>query len=176
MIGLHDLFNTFSSGSVDKPGPDGNTLLYKAAKNGNISEVRRLLKAGADPNIQNAHHLTPLHQAAYWGETAIVVLLLEHGAKADVDNGQGWTPLHSAAVAGGLKSRKAIIDLLLAHGADPEKTDKHGWASKDYMALWDLDVLAAKKLKEYMQLMDGQKKGPENKVPIKPSSMHTPKH
>jgi ankyrin repeat protein len=173
MLGLNNLFNSLT-GRGRKKSDQGNTPLYKAVKSGNVGDVKRLLKGGANPNICNAHHLTPLHQAAYWGETEIVELLLKHGAKADADNGKGWTALHSAAVSGGLKSRKEIIGMLLKKGADLNKADKHGWTPKDYMTLWEENAVAAEKLKQYVALMEGQK--PAGPPPQKPSKVHTPKH
>jgi hypothetical protein len=172
-IGLDGLFNKLS-GRANKKEDRGNTPLYKAVKEGNLSKVKRLLDHGADPNIYNDHHLTPLHQAAYWGETEIVKLLLKHGARTDLDNGRGWTALHSAAVSGGLKSRKEIIDLLIGHGADLEKPDKNGWTPKDYMMIWEMNAEAAEKLKQYLAQADGLK--PAVSTPKKPSNIKTPKH
>lgn len=180
MPGLHNLFNTLTKYHA-KRDDHGNTPLYKAAKEGSLSKVKSLLKAGADPNAMNEHHLTPLHQAAYWGETEIVELLLQYGAKVNADNGKGWTPLHSAAVAGGLKARKKVIEILLGNGADAKKPDKHGWSAEDYMALWEANVEAAEKLKKYMEMLEGfissnSKQPPAPRPPGKPPGIHTPKH
>jgi hypothetical protein len=172
-MGLDGIFNGRSRRS-DKKEDRGNTPLYKAVKEGNVSKVKRLLERGADPNIYNDHHLTPLHQAAYWGETEIVRLLLKHGAKVDIDNGRGWTALHSAAVSGGLKSRKEIIDLLMGHGANLEKPDKNGWTPRDYMMVWEMNAEAAEKLKQYLAQSDGLK--PAATPPKKLSNIKTPKH
>lgn len=173
MPGLHNFFNSFSR-HPDKKDPEGNTALYNAAKAGNINKVKDLLKHGADPNVCSEHHLTPLHSAAYWGEVEIVELLLKHGAKVDIDNGKGWTALHSAAVSGGLKTRKKIIGLLLNKGADPEKADKNGWTSIDYMMLWEENVGAAERLKQFLGTLTGLSRLPPD--PKKPSKVNTPKH
>jgi ankyrin repeat protein len=173
MPGLQNFFNTLS-GRGHKKFDRSDHPLYKAVKEGNISKVKRLLMRGADPNICDVHHLTPLHQAAYLGEKEIVELLLKYGAKVDLDNGKGWTALHSAAVSGGLKNRKEIISLLLGQGSDPEKADKHGWTPKDYMMLWEANAEAAEKLKQHLAPMAGLK--PSTRTPKKPPQVHTPKH
>lgn len=174
---LHNLFNTLTGrgGNHNKKG-GGNDALYKAVKSGSLNKVKKLLKAGANPNTLNEHHLTPLHQAAYWGELQIVELLLEYGARADLDNGKGWTPLHSAAVSGGLKTRKEVIKKLQEHGADPKKADKHGWTPQDYMILWEENAAAADKLKKYLDCCHECLTPPDNAAPKKNSRITTPKH
>jgi len=165
MSGLNNLFNTLTGNGINKRNPDGETRLYKAARSGNVKEVKRLLKDGADPDAADAHGLTPLHLAAYWGETEIVKLLIDAGADVNAQNkGKGWTPLHSAAVSGGMRSRKEIIDMLHDAGAKDSAKDKHGWTPGDYMTLWEQNEAAAEKLKHYMQIPNG----------LAPASARTP--
>lgn len=174
MLGLHHLFNSIVGG-VNKKDLQGDTRLYRAARQGNKQEVIKLLAKGADPNIKNNRNLTALHQAAYWGETEIVELLLKAGAKADADNGKGWTPLHSAAVSGGKKLRKKIIDILVKAGANPDKQDKHGWTPADYMSLWENNAAAAEKLKAFLEIEDGRTPEQIRKSPRIDSGMKVPK-
>jgi len=134
---MKNLFNRLSKLGTNKADTLGRTSLYKAAKHGNLKEVKRLLKSGADPNIPNHRGLTPLHQAAYWGELQVMKELIKAGADPKADNGHGWTPLHSAALAAGLEKRREVIELLLKLGADPKKKDMYGWAPADYAALWE---------------------------------------
>lgn len=147
MLRLNDLFNTITGNGIDKRNEQGETKLYRAAREGNVTAVKKLLRAGADPDIADSHGLTPLHQAAYWGESEIVGLLLKAGAAPNVDNGHGWTPLHSAALSGGMKSRGAIIRDLKNAGAKDDINDKNGWTPRDYMQLWEENAAAAAKLK-----------------------------
>ncbi|MDP2205493.1 MAG: ankyrin repeat domain-containing protein [Alphaproteobacteria bacterium] len=147
MLRLNDLFNTITGNGIDKRNEQGETKLYRAAREGNVGAVKKLLRAGADPDIADSHGLTPLHQAAYWGEGEIVRLLLKAGAAPNVDNGHGWTALHSAALSGGMKSRGAIIRDLKAAGAKDDINDKNGWSARDYMQLWEENAHAAEKLK-----------------------------
>ena len=174
MLGLNNIFNTLTGNGVNKRNDDGETRLYRAARSGNIKEVKRLLNNGANPDVPDAHGLTPLHQAAYWGETEIVDLLIKAGANVNAENkGRGWTPLHSAAVSGGMRSRKDVIDLLRKAGAEETPKDKHGWTPADYMQLWEENAAAAEKLKLYLQIPEGLSpkgghKSPEPKKPCPP--------
>lgn len=56
-------------------GPFGNTMLHSAVLYGDIGEVRRLLAAGADPQIANHEGQTPLRVAVILGREDIRVLL-----------------------------------------------------------------------------------------------------
>lgn len=56
-------------------GPFGNTLLHGAVVSGDLREVKRLLAAGADPNIPNRDGKTPLHAAAILGYPKVYALL-----------------------------------------------------------------------------------------------------
>lgn len=151
-LNLSEFFNRLTGNGVNKKDACGETRLYRAARQGNVHEIKRLLRAGADPNLANHDGLTPLHMAAYWGETEIVALLIKAQADVRADNGRGWTPLHSAAISGGLRTRREIVGLLLEAGACEEIKDKQGWAPKDYMALWEQNAEAAEKLKAYLGL------------------------
>ncbi len=133
---MKKLFNHLSQLTVNRRDALGRTALYKAAKHGNLKEVKRQLAKGADPNIANDRGVTALHQAAYWGEVEIVKTLIKAGADVKADNGSGWTPLHSASLAAGLEGRKKSIQLLIEAGADAEAADDYGWTPKDYVGLW----------------------------------------
>lgn len=63
-------------------GPFGNTLLHSAVVSGNLTEVERLLKLGANPNVANREGRTPLYAAALFGFKNIYELLRQFGASA----------------------------------------------------------------------------------------------
>ena len=155
MLGLNKLFNNITGHGLNKRDKNGETQLYRAVKNGDVRTVKKLLAQGADPNVPNAHKLTPLHHAAYWGENEMVDALLKAGADVHLHNGRGWTALHSAAVSGGMKARKRTIDLLKKAGAKDDVKDKQGWTAADYMTLWEENAPAAEKLKEFLQIPNG---------------------
>jgi ankyrin repeat protein len=89
-------------------------LLHDAARDGNLSQVKILLKQGADVNKRTEAGETPLHWAALGGHTAVVNELLKSGADVNAQNGFGSTPLHWAAGGG----KQSVAVLLLDGGAD----------------------------------------------------------
>jgi ankyrin repeat protein len=62
-------------GNPNTQGPFGNTLLHSAVLSGDIGEVRKLLKAGANPGIENHRGQTPLRVAVLLGRDDIYRLL-----------------------------------------------------------------------------------------------------
>ena len=88
----------------------GRTPLYMASRSGTITDMEKLLKAGADPNVQDSKYgHSPMHVAA-----------IKLGGKY-LD---GWTKGIDGTEA--IKNRKAIFRLLLAHGAKLDLKDCHG--------------------------------------------------
>src|SRR5829696_7769199 len=73
---------------------DGSTaLLWAAAQNSSEAMVRRLLQAGADPNLALIAGETPLMVAARTGAAPVVAQLLAKGAKVNVSATRGQTAL-----------------------------------------------------------------------------------
>jgi ankyrin repeat protein len=72
----------------------GETPLHEAALRNNVGLVQLLVENGADPNIQQAQGMTPLHFAFSAGEDRLQVvrLLLRHGADSSVTDEYGRTP------------------------------------------------------------------------------------
>jgi ankyrin repeat protein len=72
---------------------DLNTPLYRAVKPAyDIEIIRRLLSAGADPNVQDKwFRETALHVAAERGDAEVVRLLLAHGANPSLRDCDGKT-------------------------------------------------------------------------------------
>jgi ankyrin repeat protein len=83
---------------------------------GEVPIVRRLLEHGADPNIYNKEHKTPLHQASSYGLFEVARLLLTYGAKVDEKDDKGKTPFQMAAS----KGHDEMTKLLIEHGAVPQ--------------------------------------------------------
>jgi len=116
-------FRTFHGDWVD---PDGATPFWRAAQANDISAMRLLVAAGADPRIPTAHGCSPLQVAAGFGyqpqtsnfepdaRVATVKYLIEElGADVNTKDDKGYTPLHGAA----LMNSKELIDYLVAKGA-----------------------------------------------------------
>ncbi|MGK2962003.1 MAG: ankyrin repeat domain-containing protein [Gemmatimonadaceae bacterium] len=96
--------------------PFPETPLGAAARAGNVSRVRELLRAGASPNesygYKRSH--TPLMAAAKNGHLEATRVLIQAGARHDQSaEGSGLTALGMAAEAGHV----AVIDLLVSVGA-----------------------------------------------------------
>lgn len=99
--------------------PSRMTPLKKAAADGKLAVVKRLIAEGVDPNGELDHGLTPLHWAAFQGRYEVVAYLLEQGVDVNLIRmdahhwNENGTALHSAAAHG----RTRITELLLHHGA-----------------------------------------------------------
>ena len=117
--------------NINRRNADGSTPLQWAVFNGDVAEVRRLLRAGADVSLANNYGATPMSLAAEVGNTDILKVLLEAGANADSPNADGQTALMAVARTGNV----AAAQLLLDHGATVDAKEKFGgqtalmWAS-----------------------------------------------
>lgn len=89
-------------------------VLSEIMKPGDITEIRRLIEAGADIDAMNQYGGTPLIMASGKGHTQIVKLLLSVKADVNTNLADGATPLYVASEQGHIK----IVELLLSAGAD----------------------------------------------------------
>lgn len=74
----------------------GSTPLHLAATNPDISALKALLAAGADPNARDGEGATPLHMAAYTQNAKHAQLLLEAGADPYAKTNAGRDPTSMA--------------------------------------------------------------------------------
>ena len=88
--------------------------IHNAIESGDIAEVARLIKLGADVNAANYYGDIPLHMAANNGHVEIAELLIRHRANVDAVDSDGRTPLHIAVIHGHIN----IINLLIEAGAN----------------------------------------------------------
>ncbi len=93
---------------VNRRNADGSTPLQWAVYEGDVAEVRRLLRAGADVSLANNYGATPMSLAAEVGNTDMLKLLLEVGANADSPNPDGQTALHGGGENGQRGRRTAV--------------------------------------------------------------------
>ena len=121
--------------------------LCRAARNGDLAQVRTLLARGANPNIRDEQDQTPLIWAAsahalsspddrkglpdYEG---VAKLLLERGADVNARDGAGRTALMMAMEGSASEYRVIGADdsmarLLIARGANVNARDDAGWTS-----------------------------------------------
>src|SRR5216110_237159 len=117
--------------NVNQRGVDGSTPLQWAVYDGDVAEVRRLLKAGADVSLANNYGATPMGLAAEVGNAEILKLLLDAGANPDSPNPDGQTALLAVARTGNVEA----AELLVKRGAKVDAREKWGgqtalmWAS-----------------------------------------------
>lgn len=98
----------------------GSTPLHLAAMNPDVSTMKALLAAGADPNARDQDAATPLHMAAYASRAPYVRLLLDAGADPLLKTNQGRD---AAAMARKVKADEAagVISLWILKGCQPRK-------------------------------------------------------
>ena len=89
-------------------GPDGNTQLHHAVKDGHVAEAARLLRAGVDVDAENAKGETPVWSAVRIGDEACYEGFRRTDFRADQVNRDGESLLH-AAVSG--KNPEILADL-----------------------------------------------------------------
>ena len=116
---------------VNRRNPDGSTPLQWAVYNGDVTEAKRLLRAGADVTIANKYGASPMMLAAEVGNAEMLKVLLEAGANADSPNPDGQTALLAVARTGNVEAAQLLLD----HGAVVDAKETFGgqtplmWAS-----------------------------------------------
>jgi ankyrin repeat protein len=98
--------------------------LWLAAMTGDTDAATAALASGANPDVRNPNHLTPLVLCAGGigsDDAPMMALLLAAGADPNCADKAGWTPLIFVASCGALP----MIELLLAHA----RTDRHAVTS-----------------------------------------------
>jgi ankyrin repeat protein len=105
--------------------------LIRAIDIGDVTELGRLLKAGADPNASPTEWTPLVHAIRARNRTAVTLLV-----KAGADLNRGDVTALAAAAA---TDDPALVDLLVAAGADPNGRfgPSHGWTPLMWAALWD---------------------------------------
>ena len=99
----------------DARADDGScAVLARAAHDGDLAAVQRLLASGAPVNGADAFGRTALHEAAMWGHDAILARLLRAGADVHAQDAAGRTALDEALQTGNVSS----LLLLGEAGAD----------------------------------------------------------
>ncbi|OQR66964.1 ankyrin repeat domain-containing protein 50-like, partial [Tropilaelaps mercedesae] len=139
--------------AVDEAEPSSQrTLLHRAAEEGDLQLVARLVEMGAAIENADRNGQTPLNLAARQGHLQVLEALLRAGATVDRADVDGWTPLRSSAWAG----HAAVVDALLQFGARVDLADADGrtalraaaWGGHDEIVLRLLKAGAAVNAKD----------------------------
>ena len=130
---LYDVVKAF--GGPIKKLAEGADLVYlcRGDRGGNPSEVKRLIKFGADVNHQDHKGKTALHRAAKAGFRETVAILLTAGARIDTTDVQGETPIFDA-IRSTVKRRQDMLDVvqqLIATGANLKHKNLRGQTVHD---------------------------------------------
>ncbi len=115
-----------------------NSILQAAIKEKCNSEIIiKLLKHGANPNLQNDKGKNSLITAVEFGNVDALQILLQYGVNPNSQNNQGQNPLIIAINHNNLKA----LPILLQYGADPNLQDNQG--QNPLMAAINHDRLSA---------------------------------
>ena len=110
---------------------DGTTALQWAVYKGDVAEVKRLLRLGANPRLANNYGASPMSLAAEVANTEILKVLIEAGIDPDSANPEGMTALLAVSRTGNVEAAQ----VLLKAGAKVDAKEKWGgqtalmWAS-----------------------------------------------
>ena len=111
-----------ATGSLGGNPGDGRHFppLHRAAREGNLEEMDKLLGVGADMSAQDEAGWTPLHWAAYMGRLEAVRALIAAGADKHATCDRGLTAVHLSA----RKGHHDCMRALLAAGDGADANDK----------------------------------------------------
>jgi len=97
---------TFAASSLPQEPP-----VADAAMRGDIAEVRRLVRAGADVNAAHGDGMSALHWAAMRGDADMMKVLVRAGARVEAVTRIGdYTPLHLASKGQHPQAVRALLD------------------------------------------------------------------
>ncbi|XP_072008329.1 ankyrin repeat domain-containing protein 12 isoform X2 [Engystomops pustulosus] len=142
---------------VNKRNERGETPLHMAAIRGEISQVKELIRLGANVNVKDFAGWTPLHEACNMGYYDVAKLLIAAGADVNTQGLDDDTPLHDAASSG----HRDIVKLLLRHGGNAFQANKHGARPIDVAETEELEQL----LKREVPLSDDDESYTDSEEP-----------
>lgn len=105
-----DVANLLLAKGAD-PNANGGEPLWRAAADRKTDLLRRMLKAGGDPNIRNVYGDTPLYWALGWRRPSLDVARVLARAGADLNVCQTSRPLHPLMAVDDPKDLAALIKM-----------------------------------------------------------------
>ncbi len=70
-------------------------FLFEAIEEDDITDVKNVIKEGANVNIKNKNGETPLHRAVRLHYIELAETLINYGADVNTEDEHGITPLHT---------------------------------------------------------------------------------
>lgn len=107
-----------------------------SAYNGDLTQLKSLIRAGADPNKKDYDGRTPLHLAASKGHKDVTLFLIQEGGEVNISDNFGNTPLLEAIKNG----HDNIASLLVKEGGSL-KIDDAGSFLCSSVARGDIDFI-----------------------------------
>lgn len=96
--------------AIDESNVPGQTILHKAASQGDLELLESLILQEAKIDEKNSEGFTALHEAVFSKNVEAVRLLLAAKAAVNEQNSNGTSPLHLAAQTINTDSVKALIE------------------------------------------------------------------
>jgi len=126
----------FGAKAVTRPGQSHkNTPLHAAARSGNNSVVRELLRHGAAVDSRGEDDMTPLFLAAATNDgNECIRVLIQNGADVSAEDCERRTAFLMAAQNGMLENTRVLLE----HGADINKTAEDGWTALASCVFWNM--------------------------------------
>uniref|UniRef100_A0A8C5QEZ5 Ankyrin repeat domain 12 n=1 Tax=Leptobrachium leishanense TaxID=445787 RepID=A0A8C5QEZ5_9ANUR len=149
--------STRQKDKVNKRNERGETPLHMAAIRGDRSQVKELIRLGANVNVKDFAGWTPLHEACNMGFYDVAKILIAAGADVNTQGLDDDTPLHDAASSG----HRDIVKLLLRHGGNAFQANKHGARPVDVAETEELEQL----LKQEVPLSDDEESYADSEEP-----------
>ena len=119
-----------------KESVDSKELIRDASR-GDVLEVERLIKSGADLNIRDNDGWTALIWASRWDRIEVVKLMIEAGANLNIRNNRGNTALILASS----RNHPEVVKLLLENFADECILDDGGWSFYDHLNYENKEII-----------------------------------
>jgi uncharacterized protein len=159
---IHDpsLINLYLDAGVSPNASEGNlTLLMVAIREGFEPLRDRLIRAGANLDMQDEQGMTALMWACVKEKHQSAAILLDAGADPNLADKWGWTALMHATTNG----QKEIVRKLLAKGADTSGVNELGWSASKIARIRRFDELA--------QMIPAGEPGPETQEGVRSGSL-----
>ncbi|KAI7756265.1 hypothetical protein M8C21_015499 [Ambrosia artemisiifolia] len=110
--------------------------LNSAAFDGDLSQIKSLIRSGADPNKQDYDGRSPLHLAAAKGHVDIVVFLIQNDVEVNISDNFGNTPLFEA-----IKNAHENVAAILVNKGGSLKINEAGNFLCSCVARGDIDFI-----------------------------------